>query len=486
MRATDRWAIEEQAIAGIDLMERAGEGVVTVCDDLAPDGPVAIVCGNGNNGGDGYVAARLWRDHGRDVRVLTVGGEPRSGDARTNADRLSGARPVSFEARHLDGAALIVDALLGTGFSGEPRAEYADAIDAINAADTSVVAVDVPSGVNASTGEVVAEAVRADATATFAAAKPGLWIAPGKTHAGEVHVIDIGIPRGAPVSPSVGLIDGAAVGSLPQREQNSTKFASGRVAIAGGSRGLTGAVRLAATAAARAGAGYVTAFVPGSLEAGLEVALVEPMTVGLPDNKGSLRSGAAEIVVDQVTEGVLVLGPGLGRSAFAFARRLAKSAAVPLLIDADGLNAHAGHLRDLRQREHPTILTPHEGELGRLLGLDSAEIKAHRLEHARSAAKASGAIVVLKGDDSLVVAPDGTTLVSRGASPALATAGTGDVLSGTIGALLAAGADPLHAAAAGVLIHARAGRLAAARAGHVTGVIASDVVTELPRARAAA
>jgi hydroxyethylthiazole kinase-like uncharacterized protein yjeF len=479
MRATDRWAIEERGIASLDLMERAGEGLVRVAEQCAPDGPVVVVCGPGNNGGDGYVAARLWRKHGREVMVLTVG-EPKQGDALTNRDRLPGPKPQPFAPKHVKDCALIVDALLGTGATGAPRDEYATAIEAINKAGAKIVAADIPSGVDASTGAVDGVAVHAAATATFAAAKPGLWIHPGKAHAGRVEVIDIGIPRGAPSDPQTGLIEWAIVDLIPQRGAQSNKFTSGHVLVAGGSRGLTGAPTLTATAAMRAGAGYVTACVPASLEPILESKLTEAMTLGLPDRNGSLgAAGAAQVLERCERAGSLVLGPGLGREGADFALELASTASIPLVLDADGLNAHVGKLDVLAGRTASTILTPHAGELARLLETESETVAARRLEHARAAAKRANAIVVLKGDDTIVADPDGRVAVNRGGSPGLATAGTGDVLSGIIGALLTQALDPLAATCAAVWIHSEAGRRAATEQGSPNSVIASDVIAQI-------
>ncbi len=495
MRDTDRWAIEERGVPSLELMERAGEGLAQVVAAIAPEGTVAIVCGKGNNGGDGLVAARLLRDSGREVRVLLLG-EPGelTGDPAANLSRLrdqaagtsgagapgGGAVLETFAAERLDGAALVVDAILGTGFEGEPREPALGAIAAIGAAGLLVVAADVPSGVDASTGEVAGAAVRADATATFAAAKPGLWVEPGRSHAGTVHVVDIGIPHGCPVVTDVGLIRASVLDEVPRRPRNSTKFDSGHVLVCGGSAGLTGAPCLSAQAAMRAGAGYVTACVPKEVQAAVDARLLEVMTVGLE------RESAIDVVLERSERGgALVLGPGLGRleDAEELARELARRAQVALVLDADGLNAHAGRLEELRARTAPTVLTPHEGELGRLLGIEAGEVKARRLEHAREAARRSGALVVLKGDDTIVAEPEGRTAVNPGGTPALATAGTGDVLSGVVAALLSKAMDPFAAACAAVHLHARAGRVAAERMG-VESVIASDVVAALPAARA--
>jgi hydroxyethylthiazole kinase-like uncharacterized protein yjeF len=490
-RALDRWAIEQRGIDGLELMERAGSGLARIVAERAPRGLVAVVCGKGNNGGDGYVAARRLREAGRVVRALSlVAVEELSGDARTNAERLPGEPPEPFSPGALEGAAAIVDAILGTGFSGEPRGEAAAAIAAIEAVRGRragaplVVACDVPSGVDGSSGEIAGVAVSADLTATFHAAKPGLWIAPGKARAGEVRVVEIGIPGDGPVAPAIGLIDDAVAAEVPRRGAASTKFAAGSVLVCGGSTGLTGAPSMACEAAMRAGAGYVTALVPASLNAVFESRLLEVMTVPLPDHGGALREDSLEPALARCERvQALVLGPGLGRHAAtqALARALAARAPVPLLLDADGLNAHAGQLGALAGRPAPTVLTPHAGELARLLGRPSEEVAAHRLACAREAARTARAIVVLKGDDTLVAAPDGRVAVSRGDAPALATAGTGDVLSGVIGAYLAKRIEPFTAACAGVHVHAAAGRLASARIG-AEGVIASDVIAALPAA----
>ena len=488
-RSIDTWAIEQCGIDGLELMERAGAGLTDLVAAAAPEGRVAVVCGKGNNGGDGLVVARLLRVRGREVDVLLLGDpDDYRGDARTNLERLPGQLPRRFEASALGGAAVIVDAILGTGFTGAPREPARGAIEAINAAThAAVFACDVPSGVNASTGEVADEAVGAGATATFGAGKPGLWIAPGKGHAGEVTVIDIGIPAGAPGSAAIGLIGERVRDEIPSRGSESTKFAAGAVLVCGGSLGLTGAPCMVSEAAMRAGAGYVTAFVPRSLNQIFELRLLEVMTVPLPDDQGALIPEGGEQLLERTKRaGALVLGPGLGREpgAVELARRVAVSAEIALLLDADGLNAHAERLSSLAQRRAPTVLTPHAGELGRLLGSDSSEIAAHRLSCARSAAEQAQAIVVLKGDDTIVADPHGRVAVSRGGASALATAGTGDVLSGVIGAYLSKRMDPFTAACAGVLVHAQAGRRAAETIGS-EGVIARDVIEALPRARSA-
>lgn len=487
MRAADAWAIEEQGVPSLDLMERAGAQLARAVAELARGGRVLVLAGKGNNGGDGLVAARLLREEGREVDVVVLASLAElRGDAAANLERLPGEPPRPWDGRALGEAGVVVDALLGTGFSGVPREPVAGAIAAINAQDAPVVACDVPSGVDAATGEVAGEAVRADVTVTFHGPKIGLHVAPGAHQAGEVRAVEIGIPRGAPGAGGAGLISERVLELVPPRPRDGSKFTSGTVVVAGGSTGLTGAPTLAALAAMRTGAGYVQLAVPASAEMVFELKLTESMTHPLPERDGGhVAAGAGRVAELAERAGAVVLGPGIGRGdgALAFARETARTAGAPLVIDADGLNAHAGRLEDLRERPAPTVLTPHAGELARLLDTDSADVGAHRLACARAAAQRSGCVVLLKGDDTIVAVPGGPVAVSRGATPALATAGTGDVLSGVIGTFLAKGLGAFEAAAAGALAHARAGREAAARHGP-DHVIAGDVIDALPAALA--
>jgi NAD(P)H-hydrate epimerase len=486
MAAVDRWAIDDQAVPSLELMEAAGAALARETARTAAEGPIRVICGKGNNGGDGLVAARHLAATGFAVEVLLLWpGDELSPDAAANL-RLLEDVPVrdldpASAASALAGSGAIVDAVFGTGFDGEPRDPAAAAIRAANESGAPIVACDVPSGVDAATGEAADTVIDADLTVTFHGAKLGHRIAPGKWLAGDLVVAPIGIPPGAPVDPGAGAISRRVLAAAPRRGQESTKFASGEVLVVGGSRGLTGAVCMASLAAIRSGAGYATAAVPASLEGIFEVKLTEVMSVGLPDEGGSLRPEAAETVLERAGRAAcVVLGPGIGRAAETrdLVRDLAGRIDAPLLIDADGLNALGTDLGLLAGRGAPTVLTPHAGELGRLLGCPSAEVNARRLGSARRAAEQSGAIVVLKGDDTLVVDGEGTA-VSTGGSPALATAGTGDVLSGTIGALIARGMDAFAAACGGVFAHARAGHVAGERWG-VESVIATDVIEALP------
>jgi len=466
IRAVDRWAIEEQGVPESELMEAAGTALAEAVAELAPEGPVRILCGKGNNGGDGLIAARRLEKMGYAVEALEL---------------FSDQSPSDFDA-WLEGSGAVVDAIFGTGFAGAPRQPAAAAIEAINRCGVPVVACDIASGVDASTGEIEGFAVEADLTVSFHAAKIGHRVAPGKSHTGELRVAPIGIPAGPPAEAVAGTIEPAVLALAPARGPHSTKFSSGQVVVAGGSRGLTGAVRMSSCAAIRAGAGYATVAVPADLEPIFETGQPEVMSVGCPGGDGCLAPGSLKTVLrafDPAAAGVL--GPGMGRDpgSIELARAAAAAIEVPLVIDADGLNAFAADIGRIAERDAPTILTPHAGELGRLLDRSSGEISAHRLVSAKEAARAANAVVVLKGDDTIVT--DGERVaVNALSAPGLATAGTGDVLSGIVAALLARGLEPFAAACAAVIAHARAGRDAATRIGAAESVIATDVIDSIP------
>jgi ADP-dependent NAD(P)H-hydrate dehydratase / NAD(P)H-hydrate epimerase len=487
MRAADAWAINEQGVRSLELMEVAGGAVAEAAESIARPGPARVVCGKGNNGGDGLVAARHLARAGHDVEALLLwAAGDLSGDARANLERLDAAvHEVHADsiADALVGSGVVVDAIFGTGFEGAPRAPADAAIAAINDCEAPVVAADIASGIDASTGEVEGVAVEADVTVSFHAAKLGHRIAPGKAHTGELRVAAIGIPDGAPARAAAGTIGAGVLALAPRRASASTKFTSGQVLVAGGSRGLTGAVCLAALAAIRSGAGYATVLVPADLEPIFEHKLTEVMSRGLDGPGGHLGAEALEPILEAAERGdAVVLGPGLGRApeSLGLARDVATRVGAPLVIDADGLNAHAGALDALASRQAPTVLTPHAGELGRLLERPSADVAAHRLEAVREAAGRAGAIVVLKGDDTIVADGGGERLaVNDLPSPGLATAGSGDVLSGMLGALLVRGMEPFAATCAAVHAHTRAGRLAAERLGTPESVIATDVIAAI-------
>jgi len=423
-----------------ELMERAGAAVAREAMLAYPAARrFAVVCGGGSNGGDGRIAVRVLREAGH------------------HADETS-----DFE-----GYDVIVDALFGTGFHGEPRPEAAALIERMDEAAGAVVCVDLPSGVDASTGEVAGAVVDADLTVTFHAPKVGLVVAPGRFHAGRVVVADIGLDD----TPTEHCrATSALLGLVPLRREGDTKYTSGAVLVVGGQPGMTGAAALSALAAFRADAGYVTLAVPAESLAVVETLALEPVKIGWRDD------GAAETILAAAERmGAVALGPGLGRGEGrrALVRELLDRLDVPVVVDADALF-------DLEpvDRSAPTVLTPHAGELARLLGTDSAWVDAHRLEAARQAAERFGAVVVLKGPDTIVASPGEGAIVSDFGPPSLATAGTGDVLTGVVAAFLSKGLEPRLAAAAAAVAHGRAAELAPHRA----GLVASDLLALLPRA----
>ena len=487
MREVDRCAIEDRGVPGLDLMERAGAQAARVAEQLAPDGPIAVVCGTGNNGGDGFVLARLLRDAGREVAVRIVGDQQRTaGDARVNLERLAGAAPEPLT-ENLDGVALIVDALLGTGFSGEVRDSAAAAIDAVN---------DAPARrCWRSTSRVVSTRARERPAPTPSGPPPRSPSTRPRSASGSIPARATRAALRSPTSGSrlrsscrhpCGLIEPRCAALLPRRGAASTKFSSGHVLLVAGSSAYAGAPRLAGHGAMRAGAGYVTVGVPAAIQPSISLGMAELMGLALAESDGALVEEAADEALARAERaGALAIGPGLGRAVATqrLVKDLVRRSPRPFVLDADGLFAFAGWAADLADRSAPGVLTPHAGELGRLLDCSSDEVDARRLSSVRRAAQATGCVVVLKGDDTLVAAPDGPVAVSTGSAPALATAGTGDVLCGAVGALLAQGVEPFHAACAAVWLHARAGQRAALRAGAAEGVVASDVAEQLPAAR---
>jgi len=423
-----------------ELMERAGTAVAREAMLAFPAARrFACVCGGGSNGGDGRVAARVLREAGLEADDTT----------------------------DVDGYDVVVDALFGTGFSGEPRPEAASLIGRINDVDAAVVSVDLPSGVDASTGEVVGAAVDADLTVTFHAPKLGLVVAPGRFHVGRVVVADIGLDV-VPTEHSRATTD--VLRSVPLRRDGDTKYTSGAVLVVGGQPGMTGAAALTARAAFRADAGYVALAVPDESLPVVETLLLEAVKTGWRDDSAvEAIAGLAE------RAGALAIGPGLGRGEArrVLVRELLERLELPAVVDADALF----ELEPV-ERDAPTVLTPHAGELARLLGTDSSWVDAHRLTAARKAAERFDAVVLLKGPDTIVAAPEGGVVVSDWGPPALATAGTGDVLTGIVAAFLAKGLEPAVAAAAGAVAHGRAAELAPRRA----GLVASDLLDAIPLA----
>jgi NAD(P)H-hydrate epimerase len=470
----------EGAYAGptVELMERAGKAVADEVLRRFPDARrLAVWCGTGANGGDGLLAAAELARAGKECAVRLLGDEGRiEGDAAVMLGRAK-EQGVPF-LEDVAEADVAVDALFGTGFGGSPRPPAARAIAELNAGGAPVVAVDLPSGVDASTGRVKGAAVQADVTVTFHGAKVGHAVAPGRFHAGELVVADIGL---APAATRNRRATADVLDVVPRRSERDNKYTAGAVLVVGGSLGLTGAPSLTSEAALRAGAGIVTACVPASLNLVLEQRLVEVMTRPCADEDGVMTPEAADQILEAAERaGAVALGPGLGRTdgARALAGFLLDRLDVPVVLDADGLWALAGHLDWVFSRDAPTVLTPHAGELGRLLGRPSAWVSANRLDAVQAGADDTGSVVLLKGADTLVAAPGRTPVVVDLGSPGLATAGSGDVLTGVVAAFLAKGLEGSLAAVAAAAACGVASDLAAERHGYA-GMIARDVVEAL-------
>lgn len=499
MRALDRRATEDYGIPSLTLMENAGRAVADAAKDMLGDVTcqrVLVVCGTGNNGGDGFVAARHLSNAGAAVRIAYYGDRAKAkGDALANlqiAEKMRLQIETDCDEARLAELArdskLVIDAMLGTGTKGQIREPFLTAIRILNIVTTfggKVLAVDVPTGIDSDTGQTLGPAVMADATVTFQLAKIGLFIYPGAWHAGRVIAADIGIPCEAVSAAkiSVGVLNSfCAVRLATKRPPDSHKGKYGHVAIVAGSVGMTGAAALAAEGALRIGTGLVTCLVPESLNDIMEVKLTEAMTIPVP--QGNARAfGMASL--DKVLEyankwGAAVIGPGFGRDedTIAFTLKLIAKLKKPAIIDADALYAVSKDLSVLKKCKAQLVITPHPGEMATLLGTTTEEVQSNRLETARSFAKEHRVTVVLKGAGTVVAVPDGHAFINTTGSPGMATGGTGDVLSGMIGGLLARWHDPDAAAKAAVYLHGRAGEIAAEKLGEAS-MIASDVADSI-------
>lgn len=491
MRQLDRTATEKYGVPSLLLMENAGKAVAA--EALRRIGTrglrrVVVVAGPGNNGGDGFVAARHLQAALLDVTVFYWGDRASAkGDALTNLEmaekeriRIDCSRSVKRLTRAISESDLVIDALLGTGAKGELKPDYAEAVQAINLSGVPVIAVDVPSGLNADTGGVLGPterladagkaAVKAETTVTFGLAKVGLVTWPGAWYAGDIVVADIGIPEKAydwrnfaarMLQPDCTIMTGLA----RRRNEDAHKGDFGHVAIVAGSVGMTGAATLAAMGALRIGAGLVTVLVPESLNDIMEVKLTEAMTIPVPEGRAR---AFGMVSLDKVLEYVskwdaAVIGPGFGRDddTINFTLSLIPKLTKPAIIDADALYAVSRDTGVLKECKAPLIITPHPGEMATLLGTTADQVQSNRLEIARAFAKKHKVTVVLKGAGTVVVDPNGGAYINTTGTPGMATGGTGDVLSGMIGGLLAQHNEPVHAANAAVYLHGLAGEIAA-------------------------
>jgi NAD(P)H-hydrate epimerase len=480
---------QELGIPGGVLMERAGVQMARVSLERFAPRRAVVVSGGGNNGGDGFVIARELHRSGVDVAVLATKGEY-EGDPATNLEILRNLQVRFIFQEDLDaelGAAdLVVDALLGTGFSGEVREKEAGIIEQLNSVRAPVLAVDVPSGVDGSTGEVQGVAVSSDLTVCAHTTKVGCVISPGREHSGEVVAVDIGIPPEADVDPSLLWTDAASLrGKVPRTAEPAHKYSAGALLVVAGSRGTTGAPVMVVRGAQRAGCGIVFLATSEGAAPAVDLELTEALVYGVAeDEEGYMRSGALEEILEHAGRAsAVVMGPGTGTGdeGQRLVEGILREVEVAVLLDADAITNLSG-TDALAQRNPPTVLTPHAGELGRLLGSGAKEVSARRLEAARNAAGQHRCCVLLKGSDTLVVEGERGAVNSTG-NVALAAAGTGDVLSGVIGALLSRGMHAYEAARAGAWAHGRAAELWLEETGWpAESFVATDLLDYLPRA----
>jgi NAD(P)H-hydrate epimerase len=502
MMAVDGYAIQQLGIPGVVLMENAGRAC---CAKFVgrfgdkPDASVLVLAGKGNNGGDGYVMARVLSEQGWQVTTLVLAEEEAiTGDARVMLEIVQQLNlPVEF-VTDISGLssrlsavspAIIIDAIFGTGLKSDVRGLQAEAIRLINASSAAVFSVDIPSGVDGSSGRVCGLAVQADLTVTFDHAKIGHGCQPGAAYAGHLDVVDIGIPQaGRPdFSTRVQLIDfAAACRMVPDRPTVGHKGKFGHLLVVAGSPGKTGAAALAGDSGVRSGCGLVTVATAATVHDIIEVKLTEAMSVPLSDSDGLMIGDAIGQLAELLrSRNALALGPGLGQSAELgeLIKILIPVLDRPTVIDADGLNLLAHHLEILDQRNDvPLVLTPHPGEMARLTGVTVAEIEANRFEAAQQFARKYGVVLLLKGARTVIAAPDGRVNINSTGNDGLASGGSGDVLTGLIGGLLAQGLDGFSAATLGAWLHGRAAELVAASQG-TAGMAASDLLTQLPVAR---
>jgi NAD(P)H-hydrate epimerase len=481
VRRLDESAIEAHGIPGIELMERAGRSVFDVMGQSYPDANSCLIfCGGGNNGGDGYIVARLAREAGREVLVCALKSpDSLAGDAATAARRWhdSGGDTRPWPVKDIDRYDLVIDALLGTGLESEPRGDYGAAIDLMNHSDRPVLAVDIPSGLNADTGLIMGRATEAQITVTFIGRKRGLYTADGPDYAGKVKFSDLQTPDSVreTIKNSGILIRENIVRSLPRRRRNSHKGAFGWLLGIGGNSSMSGAVRLCGEAALRSGAGKVTLATNPEHAALVNLACPELMVRGV--RRGKQLHG----LLQQVD--VIAIGTGLGQTSWSEDLfKTCMNTQVPIVLDADGLNILARLYPEMGGKKLPRgnwILTPHPAEAGRLLGCKPGEVQKDRVGVAQDLAKRFDAVVALKGCGTVVADSSGRYAICPLGNPGMASAGTGDVLTGVIGAMVAQHLDLWEATTTGVVVHAHAGDMAASLVGE-RGMLASDLTDQLP------
>jgi NAD(P)H-hydrate epimerase len=503
MQDLDRRTIQEYGIPGIDLMEHAGKGAAELLVRFFPEvrtGWVAVLAGQGNNGGDGFVIARHLMNWGIKTKVYSLSSRDNfRGDALTNLQSWLNMGGELFEIlskgnftrakKELTTACLIVDAIFGTGLHSEVKGLFKDIISFINSLPQPVMAVDIPSGLDATTGKVLGAAIRANVTTTFGLAKIGQMVEPGIQYVGRLEVVDIGIPRifieESDIKTHLIEPEDLNLSFLDPRPAQSHKGDYGHLFVLAGSPGKTGAAAMVCYGALRTGAGLVTLGISASLNPILEAKLTEAMTEPLPDAGSGYLSSDASQQIRRLLKGktALALGPGISTQPQVqeILLELIPSVSVPLVIDADGITALASQLEILKECKSSVVLTPHPGEMARLVGTTTQKVQDDRIGVAKDFATTYNCIVVLKGNKTIVSTPVGEVYINPTGNPGMASGGTGDVLTGMIGGLLAQGLSPLEAATWGVYLHGLAGDLAVQTVGEIS-LIAGDIIDYIPDA----
>jgi NAD(P)H-hydrate epimerase len=500
MQAIDQRAMDEFSISGLSLMENAGAEAARAMESRygsLTGRKILVLSGKGNNGGDGFCVARHLSERGADVYcILLASSSDMTGDARANLEivrklEISLVEITSGEKfgqlRNILGRVeIVVDALFGTGLHSELRGFFLEVIRTVNVSGKKVVAVDIPSGLDASTGKIWAGCIAADVTVTFGLPKVGQIISPHRERVGDLVVANIGFPRSLLEANTlkVSLLDDVIVGSFfPPRYLNSHKGTYGHVLAVAGSEGKTGAAILCARAALRAGAGLLTLAVPRSLNPIFEESLIEPMTIALPETEQRTISEKALPIIHKAAKGkkVVVMGPGLTTHASTklIVDDLLKNLDIPMVVDADAINAVK--LSNLEFTNAPVLATPHPGEMARLLDLSIQDIQDNRIEAVQKTARAYHTHILLKGDRTLISDPQGNTFINPTGNPGMATAGSGDVLSGLVAGFVSQGLSIIQAACAGAYIHGLAGDMAVRELGELS-MIAGDILEKVPEA----
>ena len=495
----DRKAIQDFGIPGIVLMENAGAGTVRALYDHFPDirsRKVAIIAGPGNNGGDGFVIGRHLINRGVDVTALLVTAKEKvRGDARINLELYQKLRPIHEVHRQEDllplreqlgREGLVIDAILGTGLKSAVSGFFRETIDFINSLSVPVVAVDIPSGIEASSGKILGAAIRAKLTATFGIPKIGLLMHPGRSHTGKIEVVDISIPDYLVQEENIRvqlieLSDLACI--LKQRSADTHKGQCGHLLILAGSPGKTGAAAMVSEAALRSGAGLITLGIPSSLNAIMETKLTEVMTEPLPETTAQTMSIESWTKIQELMEGkkAVALGPGISTEpeTMQVVNRIICNSPIPLIIDADGINALAENCALLKEASAPVLLTPHPGEMARLMKSSVQHIQEDRIGIAGRFATEHGVYLVLKGAQTIIADPGGEVYINPTGNPGLASGGTGDVLTGMIAGFVAQGYSLSEASRVGVYLHGYIADLLAEETGEI-GLTATDLLARIP------